>query len=151
MNLCTSKPNPTHSLLILMISQRVFTPGTDLHEENQPWTNVRKINFPEASITHLDPTRTKQSTIFCQEYLPLCAKKQLALCTGMPRLNLRFLLNLTWQKLSCANISSCGSTIDMTWCCPGDCKHLDPNHLQGYFNDMGVTCGPSPVIELFQV
>ena len=34
-----AKPNQ----LTTAIVKRVFTPGTDSHEENQPWTNARKF------------------------------------------------------------------------------------------------------------
>ena len=42
-NLCQlAKPNPLTTDIVL----RVFTPGTDSHEEkNQPWTNERKSYF----------------------------------------------------------------------------------------------------------
>ena len=61
-NLCQlAKPNP----LTTDIVPRVLTPGTDSHEEKiNPEPTKEKVIFPEASVTHLDPTRLKQSNIY---------------------------------------------------------------------------------------
>ena len=99
-----AKPNP----LTTFIAQRVFTPGTDSQEENQPWTNIRKYFsrsecytpgpdspevieylFSKRALVH----RTFKSTIQSQHrysvkniYLSFVLKKQRELCTFQPQL-----------------------------------------------------------------
>ena len=57
-----SEPNPTHSLQLLLCECLHLEP-TRMKKIN-PEPTQEKITFSEASVTHMDPTRLKQSNIY---------------------------------------------------------------------------------------